>query len=102
MNFPGKKMNSVYKPLWDLLQVVQLRHYGKTEYQEEYTLSPLPLQWPGKKQAFPTLSAQFLPLQELLQLLHTAKDNCSGCTPANRSYSYLRGFFIHIKFHKQT
>lgn len=41
MNFLGKKMNSVYKPPWDLLQVVQLKHSGKIEYWEGCTLSLL-------------------------------------------------------------
>lgn len=59
MNFLGKKMNSVYKPPWDLLQVVQLKQYGKIKYWEGYAISPLPLQWPGRKQAFPAPSAQF-------------------------------------------
>ena len=45
-----------------------------------------PFPWPGKKQVFPILSAQFsvfLTLRDLLCLLYTADDNnCSGVTSA--------------------
>lgn len=49
MNFLGKKMNSVYKPPWDLLQVVQLKQYGKIKYWEEYTLFCLSNSLEGNK-----------------------------------------------------
>lgn len=47
-------MNSLYKPSWDLLQIVQLKHYGKNTERDTLSL-PLALQWHGRKQAFPTL-----------------------------------------------